>query len=105
VKNDILQTLTGDEQFMASANEREQCFHACRILRIARILGVPYSVIGHLLSRQRSGMAPVQMGGCASTRSRSEWTITAAITPTKRSTFRGHLDDLHQSNSLDARRC
>jgi hypothetical protein len=50
VKNDILQALAGEEQFMASANEREQCFHPCMILRIGRIPAVPYSVIGRLLS-------------------------------------------------------
>jgi hypothetical protein len=50
VKNNILQALTGDDQFMAFANECEQCFHACKILRIGRIPTVPYSVIGRLLS-------------------------------------------------------
>jgi hypothetical protein len=33
VKDDILQALTGDKQFIASENECEQCFHLCRILK------------------------------------------------------------------------
>jgi hypothetical protein len=49
-KDDILQGLTGNKQFMASESEREQCFHACCILRIGQIPAAPYSVIGRLPS-------------------------------------------------------
>jgi hypothetical protein len=45
LNGDILQAITGDEQCMASENEREQCFHAYRIL-----------------NRERSGETTTQMG-------------------------------------------
>jgi hypothetical protein len=38
VKDEILPALTGGEQFMAFENQREQCFHTCRILRIRRLV-------------------------------------------------------------------
>jgi hypothetical protein len=37
-----------DEQFNSSGSFREQCFHACRILRTQYQPAVPYSLIGKL---------------------------------------------------------
>jgi hypothetical protein len=50
VYDNILPALTGDEQFVDSENERDQCFHARRILRMGRTPTVLYSVTDRLLS-------------------------------------------------------
>jgi hypothetical protein len=39
---------------VASENEGEQCFHACRILRMGRVPAASYSVIGQLLSLDKT---------------------------------------------------
>jgi hypothetical protein len=38
-----------DQSFMSYQCERDQCFHACRVLRMNRIPAVPSSVIGRIL--------------------------------------------------------
>jgi hypothetical protein len=49
VEANITQTLTMNFSFINSENERDQCFHACRLLRIERMPSVPYSTIGRIL--------------------------------------------------------
>jgi hypothetical protein len=46
---DIIQTLTMDRSFINSGNEQDQCFHACRLLRMDCMPAVPYSMIGRIL--------------------------------------------------------
>jgi hypothetical protein len=41
LENDIIQALTTDNDFTSSENERSQCFHAYRILRMEPTLAVP----------------------------------------------------------------
>jgi hypothetical protein len=53
VENDIIQAFTADNDFTSSENERSQCFHACRILRIEWTLAVPYSLISPVLTMDK----------------------------------------------------
>jgi hypothetical protein len=48
------QCLMADEVFMRSENVREQCAHACRVLRENHQPVVPFSVIGRLLGLDKS---------------------------------------------------
>jgi hypothetical protein len=51
---ELAQVLEADEGFRSSSTLREQCFHACRILRHGRDEPVPYSFIGALLNIDKS---------------------------------------------------
>jgi hypothetical protein len=46
---DIVEGLRADETFMNAQTAREQCYHACRILRLERVPAIPYSMIGRIL--------------------------------------------------------
>jgi hypothetical protein len=46
---ELIACLSGDDAFSQSQSFREQCFHACRILRMNHIPPVPFAVIGRLL--------------------------------------------------------
>jgi hypothetical protein len=46
---DIIQTLMMDLSFINSENERDQCFHACCLLRMEHMPAVPYFMIGRIL--------------------------------------------------------
>jgi hypothetical protein len=50
VEADIIQTLTMDLSFIDFENERDQCFHACRLLRMECMPAVPSSIIGRILA-------------------------------------------------------
>jgi hypothetical protein len=45
----VIRKLTTDLSFINSGNERDQCFHACHLLRMERMPALPYSLIGHIL--------------------------------------------------------
>jgi hypothetical protein len=50
VEANIIQTLTIDFSFINSENERDQCFHASRLLRMECMPAVPYAMIGPILA-------------------------------------------------------
>jgi hypothetical protein len=49
VEGDIIETLTMDLSFINFENERNQCFHACCLLRMECMPAVPCSMIGPIL--------------------------------------------------------
>jgi hypothetical protein len=54
VEADIIQTLTMDLSFINSENERDQCFHACRLLTMEYMPAVHYSMVGRILGIDKS---------------------------------------------------
>jgi hypothetical protein len=46
---ELIARLSGDDAFSRSQSSREQCFHACRVLRVDHVPPVPFAVIGRLL--------------------------------------------------------
>jgi hypothetical protein len=46
----MIAAMQGDKQFLASTSCREQCAHACRILRIQNAPPTPFKIIGRLFN-------------------------------------------------------
>jgi hypothetical protein len=54
VSSDIITTLQTDEAFMTAKTTRDQCYQACRSLRVNRHPVVPSALIGRILGIDRS---------------------------------------------------